>query len=165
MAPAEVVENAKGMKDAEEAVYDRDDGIAIDGKDAIDMNDAGRVEQAKDVGYKRDVVRRGKLGRCDLTKTPGTLETSEKLENVAYDPIGAESTRITDLGSVGDAPTHTLQAMRTVRTMFYRPLTGHEEYEDSTDTVGDGTALTNVERANNAYDVAVDTMRPHELLK
>lgn len=92
------------------------------------------------------------------------FETAAKPENVAYNPIDAENARTTNLGSVGDVLTHTLQSIRTLRRTCYRPLTSHNMYPDSTD-IGDRTALKTVEEANNAFDVAVDTMRQNELLK
>lgn len=49
--------------------------------------------------------------------------------------------------------------------VFLPPLTSHEDYANSNDAVEGGTALNNVERAYNADDVAVQTMRPYEILK
>lgn len=115
MAVAEDGGNAKSMRDAEEEVYDRDGGIIIDGKAAKDMNYAGRFERAKVVGFTRNVVWRRKMGRCDLTRTRVMMETSAELENVAYDQIDTENTRSTDHRIMGDAPTPTLQPMRTAR--------------------------------------------------
>lgn len=85
-------------------------------KDARDMEHVGRVEQAIDAGYSRDVVRRKRSKKCDLKKMLGTLETSEKSENVACGAMDTGNRRTTELGSVSDASTHTLQAMRTART-------------------------------------------------
>lgn len=165
MAVVGDVGNAKGMKDAKKPVYIRDVGFAIDRNVARDMKHAGRVEQAKMFGYNRDAVRRRMLGGCDSTKSRGTLETSEKSENVAYDAIDSRATRTTDRGHKGNAPTHNLQAIGTARVTCYRPLTSHDDYADSTEAVADGTAHNNVKLANTADDVAVQTMRSHELLK
>lgn len=81
------------------------------------------------------------------------------------DPIDYEHTRATELACVADAPTHTSQTTRTSRMAFYRLLTSHGYYANSTVAVGDGTVLINVEGAKNAYNVAVKKMLKHELLK
>lgn len=92
------------------------------------------------------------------------MDTSANPENVPYNAIDAKKKRTTDLGSVGDEYTHTMQTMKTAQMTGYWPRTSHEVYPDSPD-VGDRTTHNTSKGANSAFHVVVHTMHEHELLK
>lgn len=73
MADAEDGGNSKHRCDAEEAVYDGDTRFSIVGKDVIDMNHAGQMEQTKNVGVN---------GRCCTEKEAGMVRFDEDTRNI-----------------------------------------------------------------------------------
>lgn len=95
----------------------------------------------------------------------GDVGDMREVKNVVCDHIDEENAGTVDPESVGDAPTNTLQASKTVWTTRYRPRTSHEVYADSAISMGDGTMLNIVERASYADGVTMQMIRPHELLK
>lgn len=93
------------------------------------------------------------------------MEVSLKSEDVTYDPIEEENKKTSHLRSAGNVSTRNTQAIQTAHTTWYHSLTFHDDYRTGNDAVRGGTTLKNVERANNADDEAVRTMRQHEVLK